>query len=129
MTGKEKIEKLTNSWYGFALFTGIATIFINGIGVFSILGAIVSTFISFLITFFFGRLLLKKSSFARYFLIVLSGIFAVLGVVGVGGAVYNFFGEWSLSLLVYAGFAAISVYQYAKSFNVLTDKSVKGYFA
>jgi hypothetical protein len=129
MDGKAKLEKLTNSWYGFALFTGVATFFMNGIGIFSIIGAAISTTVSLVLAFVFGRLLMRKSSFTRFFLIVVSGLAAVLGIVGIGGAIYTFFGEWSLSLLVYAGFCAVSVYMYAKSFSVLTDKSVKGYFA
>lgn len=129
MDGKEKIEKLTNSWYGFALFAGAASLLMNGIGIFSILGAIISTVTSLVFTFAFGRLLLRKSSFTRYALIFLSGLFSVLGILGIGSSIWTFFGEWSLSLLVYAGFCAVSVYMNARSFSVLTDKSVKGYFA
>ncbi|CAN5816171.1 hypothetical protein BH09MYX1_BH09MYX1_42330 [soil metagenome] len=129
MDGKEKIERLTNSWYGFGLFTGVASFLFNGIGIFSMIGAGISIFVSFCITFVLGRLLLRKSSVTRFGLIVVSGLFSVLGVLGIGSAIWTFFGEWSLSLLVGAAYATIAIYQHVKSINVLTDKSVKSYFA
>ena len=128
-TGKEKLENLTNSWYGFALVSGIATVAMNGIGVFSIVGAAMWTFFMFCVTFVLGRALIKKSSITRAFLLVVSAVFTVLGVLGVGSSVWSFFSEWSLSYLVYAAFGASSVYMHGRSFRVLTDSSVKAYFA
>jgi len=122
VTAKDKIQKLTNAWYGFAFFVGIANLLINGIGFFSISAAAVSTFISFVWTFVLGRLLLKKSSLTRTVLVVLSAISVVLGVLGAGSLVMK--GE-----LVMSGLMALSVYMNGRSFRVLTDKSVKAYFA
>ncbi len=129
MDGKAQIEKLVNTWYGFGLFTGFTTILMNGIGILSILGAIISTCIGFAITFALGRLLMRRSGVTRWLLVALSALSVVLGIVGIGGALWTFFTEWSFSLLVYAAFGVIGIYVNAKSFNVLTDKSVKAYFA
>lgn len=129
MDAKEKLEKLTNSWYGFAVFTGAVTFLTNGIGIFSAIGAAVSVFISWVFTFAIGRLLMRKSSLTRWVLIVLGGLSVVVGVVGIAGGLYTFVTESSLTYLLYAGYVSIAVYQHGKSINVLTDKTVKGYFA
>lgn len=128
MNAKEKLEKLTNSWYGFALFSGIVTFLANGIGVFSLVWAAVSVFVSFVFTFAMGRLLMGKSSLTRWVLIVLGGLSVILGVVGFVGGLYGFFTEWSFRYLLYSAYIAVAVYQHGKSLNVLTDKTVKGYF-
>lgn len=129
MTAKEKIEKLTNAWYGFDLFSAvIGLVFVNGIGIFSMVFAAIGLAISLLITFWIGRSLLGKSSFTRVVLLVLSTLFMVLGVLSTGRMVWAFFGEWSLSLLGYAAWSSISVYMYAKSINTLTDKTVRAHF-
>ncbi len=129
MDAKEKLEKLTNSWYGFAVFTGVATFLMNGIGIFSAIGAAISVFVSWVFTFAIGRLLLRKSSLTRWVLVVLGGLSVILGVLGIAGGLYTFFTEWSLTYLLYAGYVSVAVYQHAKSLKVLTDDKVKGYFA
>ena len=129
MDAKEKLEKLTNSWYGFAVFTGAATFLMNGIGIFSAIIAAVSVFTSWVFTFVIGRMLMRKSSLTRWVLIVLAGLSAVFGVVGIAGGLYTFVTEWSLMYLFYSGYVALVVYMHAKSIKVLTDTTVKGYFA
>lgn len=129
MDAKSRIENLINTWYGFALFNGVLTLFLNGIGVFSVIGAVFSFFVSLCITFVLGRLLLRKSSLTRILLIVVSLVGAVLGIVGIGGSLYQLVTEWSFSFLVYAGYAAIGTYMHTKSFRALTDRSVRAYFA
>jgi hypothetical protein len=49
MSAREKIENLTNSWYGFALFGGLFSFLQGGIGLFSALGAMGSTLVSLLV--------------------------------------------------------------------------------
>ncbi len=130
MMAKEKIEKLTNAWYGFDLFYSvIGFVFISGIGIFSAVGSLIGLAISLLITFWIGRSLIKKSSMTRTILIVFSALLMVLGVLGTGRLVWAFASEWSLSLLGYAALSVINVYMYARSINTLTDKSVRAYFA
>jgi hypothetical protein len=129
MDGKAKLEKLVNTWYGFGLFTGMAAFLMNGIGILSAMAAVFSTAISLAVTFVLGRLLFRRSTLTRWILVVLSGLSVILGVVGVGGAMWSFFSEWSFALLVYAGFCIVSMYVNAKSFSILTDRTVKGYFA
>ena len=83
MDAKEKLEKLTNSWYGFAVFTGVATFLMNGIGIFSAIGAAISVFVSWVFTFAIGRLLLRKSSLTRWVLVVLGGLSVIAQSIGV----------------------------------------------
>jgi len=79
MTAKEKIQNLTNAWYGFAVVAGIGAVLQNGIGFFSILAALGSTLFSFVLTYFFGRRLLAKSSLTRLFLVIVTALAALFG--------------------------------------------------
>jgi uncharacterized membrane protein YuzA (DUF378 family) len=65
----------------------------------------------------------------RILLVVISALGAIVGVLGVGQAIYTFFGEWSFSLLGYAALGLVGVSVNVKSFRVLTDKAVKAHFA
>ncbi len=128
MTGKQKIETLTHAWYGYALFTGVATLVQNGIGFFSIVGAAVSTLFSFAVTWFLGGRLLARSHVWRTILIGLSGIFAVLGTLASAKLGWLFIHDWSLATLVLTGLTVTNVGMNLKSIRVLTDASVKSYF-
>lgn len=129
MTAKQKIENLTHTWYGFTVFMGALQLLVNGLGVFSILGAAFSTVLSLVLSFAFGRLLLGGSSLTRVLLVVFSTFGAILGTLAAGQALYTFFGDWSFALLGYATLALVSVSVHVKSFRVLTDKSVKAHCA
>jgi hypothetical protein len=128
MTGKAKIEGLTNSWYGFAVFSAICSVLMNGIGFFSIGGALVGLVVSWIITFCLGKALLGKSSFTRAILILLSGLLTVLGTLGVAKMTWTFVQTWQLSVLAAAAYSAVNTWMNAKSFRTLTDSSVKAYF-
>jgi hypothetical protein len=128
MDGKSKIEALTNSWYGFALFAGIYSVVSNGLGFFTILFAAGSMAFSFVLTWFVGRRLLKKSSLTRMICIVVSGICSVLGAIGTAKAGWAFITEWSLSLLLTALFGAVTISMHVRSFRVLTSDAVKMYY-
>lgn len=129
MNAKQKIENLTHTWYGFTAFMGAMQLLINGLGVFSLLGAAFSTVFSLVLSFAFCRLLLGGSSLTRILLVVFSALGTLLGTLGAGQAIYAFFGEWSLALLGYAALALVSVSVNVKSFRVLTDKAVKTHCA
>jgi hypothetical protein len=128
MTAKEKIETLTNSWYGFDVVAGIVSIMQSGIGFFSLLTTLASTLFSFFITWFLGRRLLAKSSLTRFILIIVSALGSILGTVGAVRMGWTFLTSWSLIALLHAAFASVCVYMNARSFRVLTDESVKAYF-
>ena len=83
---------------------------------------------SVILTWFIGRRLLAKSSLTRMLLIIVTAISSVMGTVGVAKMGLQFFSTWSLSVALYAGLLAVGVYMNARSFKVLTDKSVKAYF-
>ena len=60
MTAREKIEGLTNSWYGYAVFGAVVSLWNSGIGLFSLLGTAVSFVFTIMLTWFIGRRLLAE---------------------------------------------------------------------
>ena len=128
MTATQKIEGLTNSWYGYAVFGAALRLWDNGIGLMSLITTAGAFLFSVLLTWFIGNRLKNKSSLTRFILLAGSGILSVLGSIGVAKMGWTFIHTFSLNVLFYAGITALSVYMNAKSFKVLTDKSVKAYF-
>ncbi len=128
MSAKEKIEGLTNSWYGFAVAAALLSLFQNGIGVFSLLATAASFVFSVVVTFALGRLLLGRSSFTRVVLLVLSAIGTVTGSLATVKLAGAFFDAWSLKLLLNIALVAAGVSMNFKSLRTLTDPSVKLYF-
>jgi hypothetical protein len=128
MTATQKIEGLVNSWYGYAAFGAALRLWDNGIGITSLITTAVSFLVTIMVIWFLGNRLKNKSSLWRMVLLVGSGLLSVLGTIGVAKMGWTFFQTFSLSVLFYAGITAVSVFMNAKSFKVLTDKSVKAYF-
>jgi hypothetical protein len=128
-TARQKIEGLTNSWYGYAVFGALISLWNNGIGFFSLFGTAASFLFTVFLTWFIGRRLLNKSSITRALLIAFTAIASLLGSYGAAKMGWQFVQTMSLSALVYTGFLATHVYMHARSFKVLTDKSVKAYFS
>lgn len=128
MSGKAKIERLTNSWYGFAVFSAICSVLMSGIGFFSIVLAIGGLLFSWFITFLIGRALIRKSSLTRFLLLLLSGLFMILGTIGTGKGAWSFIHSWQLSVLAYTAYTAVYTWMHARSFRTLMDSSVKVYF-
>ena len=128
MTATQKIEGLTNSWYGYAVFGAALSLWNNGIGFFSLIGTAASFVFSIFLTWFIGRRLLKRSSLTRLLMVLITAVSSVLGSIGVAKMGWNFFQTFSLSTLVYGALTAVAVYMNVKSFRVLTDTSVKAYF-
>lgn len=128
MTAREKIEGLTNSWYGYVVFTAGLSLLQSGIGFFSLLFAIVSLAATLCFTWFLGNRLLAKSSLWRMILLVVSSLTVVFGSLGLAKAGWMFLNDWSLRLLLGILFGAVSVGMHVKSIRVLTDSSVKAYF-
>ena len=129
MTARQKIEGLTNSYYGYAVFGAALSLWSNGIGFFSLIGTAFSFVFSILLTWFIGRRLLAKSTLTRVVLVVLTGIFSVLGSIGVAKMGWTFFQTMSLSVLLNTALVGVGAYMNIKAFRVLTDSSVKAYFA
>lgn len=127
MTATQKIEGLTNSYYGYAVFGAAVSLWNNGIGFFSLIGTALSFVFSIFLTWFIGRRLLAKSSLMRVVLVLFTGIFSVLGSISVAKMGWTFFQTMSLSVLLYTGLVGVGVYMNVKAFRVLTDKSVKAY--
>ena len=127
MNAKAKIEGLTHAWYGFAVVSALVSVFSNGIGVFSITSSAIGMIISFVITFFIGRALIKKSGLTRTLLILVSGIGTLLHVLGAARLAYASVENFSLTLLFWAFWAGVGVYMHGRSFKTLMDSSVKAY--
>lgn len=128
-TARQKIEGLTNSWYGFAVFGALLSLWNGGIGFFSLIGTAASFVFTLFLTWLIGRRLLAKSSLTRLLLIVLTGVVSVMDTVGVAQMGLTFFRTFSFTALAYVGVLGVHLYMNARSFRVLTDRSVKLYFA
>ncbi len=129
MSGRERIESLTHSWYGFSVFSAAAVLLERGLGVFSfILGGIGLAF-SFFVTWLIGRSLLGRSSLTRLLCLVVSlvaGLFAASNTVRLTGSLlHNFSLTAILEIALSAAYVAINI----QSFRTLIDKQVKAYFA
>jgi hypothetical protein len=130
MLAKEKIEALTTKWYGFALFVGLANLLMNGIGVFSIIGAGMATAFGIVMTWLIGRLLIRGGSTTRAIFVVLSVIGMIGGVLGAGGALVGIFqGAPVWSSLVMSVLMVSHTSMNLSSYRVLTERGVKAYFA
>lgn len=127
MRGKEKIEGLTRTWYGYAVFSALVSVLSNGIGVLSILGAAVGALVSIVIAYFMGRWLLSRSSFARMLLLVLSGLGTVLGVYGTGKMTMALFDSFSIAALGAIGVTILGTFMNFRTARVLFDRDVKSY--
>ncbi len=128
MSAKERIETLTNGWYGFTLFAGLISLLQSGIGIISLVLTGATTLFSLAFTFFLGRRLLARSSLTRSILVFSSALSAGLGLLGGAKLGMAFFHEWSLGILLTLAVTAGSVLMNVRSFRVLTDSSVKSYF-
>lgn len=128
MTARQKIEGMTNSWYGYAVFGAALSLWQNGIGFFSLFGTAAWFCFNVLLVWFIGRRLIKKGSLMRVTLVILTGLFSVFGTLGAAKMGWTFLHTWSLSVAMYAGISALGVYMNVRSFRVLTDSSVKAYF-
>ncbi len=128
MTARERIETLTNGWYGLAVFAALASILQNGIGFFSLFLTGLSTLVSFALTWFLGRRLLARSSVVRSLLVFFSVVFAFTGLLGVARFGLAFVSHFSLGALIDLAVSAGSVYMNVRSFRELGDASVKAYF-
>jgi hypothetical protein len=127
MSAQAKIEKLTNSWYGFNLFAGVMSLLMGGIGFFSMVWAALSTAFTLVVTYIIGRKLMNRSSLTRSLLLVASTVLVVLGVVGLVLSVLHF--EFSVRFLLRTILVGTAVSMHVKSIRVLTDRDVKAYFA
>ncbi|HVH47344.1 MAG TPA: hypothetical protein VM925_33645 [Labilithrix sp.] len=126
MGGKAKIEGLTNSWYGFAVFSAVCGV-LRDFGILSIVFGVAGLLFSWFVTFIIGRALINRSSLTRLFLILVSSLCSLFGVLAVGAAAWGFLQTWKLGLIAGGGYAAVSAWMHVKSLFTLMDRSVKAY--
>jgi hypothetical protein len=129
MSAKEKIRGLTTAWYGFSLFVGLANLAMNGIGIFSLVGAAIATVFGITMSWVIGRFLLARSSFVRVVIVVLSVVGMIASVLGAGGSLLSVFrGAPLWTSLVMSVLMLANASMNLRSFRVLTDDDVKAYF-
>ena len=127
MSGKAKIESLTNTWYGYAVFSAALSLLSNGIGFFSLLAR--GTWLAFALfgVFMIGRSLTKKSALVRAILICITSVMSVMGAVATGKMALSLMQSFELSTLATTAISAASVYMMGKSLKTLLDPQVKAY--
>ena len=109
MNARQKIEQLTRSWYGYSVFAAVLSVLglrasgvlslAIGLGISIAINA-VGLAISIAIVTFFGRKLLHRSSATRTFLVVISALFTVLGVLATLSGGWEFLRSWSLATMM-----------------------------
>src|SRR5438105_711913 len=99
MTGRAKIEGLTNAWYGYVLTSAVLSFLAGSWGIFSIAGRLTGLGISLLIVWAIGRSLVKKSSLMRTVLLLVTAFCTITGVLGIGRATLYLFDSFSFSLV------------------------------
>lgn len=127
MTARQKIEWLTNSWYGYELVTGALTLLRGSWGPISIFFNLLGLGIGLAITFWLGRSLMNRSSLTR-------ALLAIVSVISIGfGGLFLVFQGWGLwSSVTFAGLFNLGLTLAGltlnlRSYRVLTDSSVKAY--
>lgn len=137
MTPKEKLEQLTRTWYGYSVFAALVSVLsLRASGVLSLaigLGVLIAVnavglVLGIAFQTWLGRKLVARSSGTRLFLVVFSGLFAVLGVLSTLTAAWAFLHEWSLAALGEVVLAAVATTLNARSFRVLNETAVRAYF-
>ena len=137
MKAKEKLESLSHSWMGYAVCSSLFSVFglrASGMVSFAIgftLWAVINAVllaITLGVIAFFGRKLASGSSATRSFLIFVSGLFAVLGVLNLANEGRAFLSYWSLALILQMAATAVSVFMNARSFAILNSATVRAHF-
>lgn len=129
MSARAKIENLSNTWYGFAVASALATLLVEGISLWNIATGAIGLLFTLGFMFFISRRLLNKGRLTRWILIATTAFFSVSGAYGTVKAGWTFVHAWELRFIVAAVASAVTAWMMAKSFRVLTDSSVKAYFA
>jgi len=127
MSAKQKIEGLTNTWYGYFFFAALLKLWNGGFGVINIATTVLSFAFTALVVFFLGRRLVNKSSIWRFLLLCVSTVATLGGTYFAAKMGWAFVTTWQVSALIYAASSALTVYMYGRSLRVLTDSSVKAY--
>jgi hypothetical protein len=128
MSARERIESLTNSWYGYALFTSLLALLDRGIGLFSLFFTAMGLAFSVFVTWFLGNRLLARSGLWRTILLGVSLLASVFGLLGTVKLTGQLFTSFSMSTLFAIGAAVIWLGMNVQSFRTLTDPTVKSYF-
>jgi len=127
MTAKQKLESLTNAWYGFFFVSAVANL-LRDFGVIKAVFAALSFAATSFVVWFIGRRLQSKSSLTRMLMLIIAGIGTLSGSYAAAKLSWMFVHEWSLWILISALWSASAVVMYVRSWRTLTDSTVKAYF-
>ncbi len=125
-TGRDKIQSLTNAWYGATVFGALLSFLGNGPSVANLVGLGIGTTISLAIVFVIGRSLLNRSGFTRGLMVVLAAL--SLCIAGYGGYRMVVVESWTFAGLFMLGSVAITSMMNLHSIKVLTSRSANAYF-
>lgn len=137
MNAKQKLEQLTRSWYGYAVFAAILSVLsiqasgalslVIGLGLSIVVNAI-GLVLSIAFTALLGRKLVNRSAATRTFLVIFSGLFCVLGILGTASAAWDMLHLRSLASLCSVVMLASCTVLNGRSFGVLRETAVRAYF-
>ena len=138
MTPRQRIEGLTRSWYGYSVFAALLSVLsirasgplslIIGLGMSIVINTIGLVISIAVITWLGRKLTVSRSNPVRLFVVLFSGLFTVLGVLGVVSGLWAFLHEWSLASILNVVLMATCTMLNARSFRVLGDTAVRSYF-
>src|SRR5258708_4217690 len=129
MSARERIESLTNSWYGYTLFTGLLTALSRGFSLFWLFYSAAGVLFSLFITHLLGKWLLARSQLTRTVLLGGSLLFSVVGLVGTVKLTSQLLGSFSLGTLFEVGIAVVWLGMNVPSFRTLPSSDLKSYLA
>ena len=151
MTGKERIEGLTRTWYGFTVLAAAAGVAQVALWPFSagllfsplklLLGLVGSAFVlvfavgaglvgaaaGLCLVYLVGRALLGRSGLVRMALAVLTPLLAVLSGLSALRSLWAGVSHLALAPVLSACVAGMAAALYVRSFRVLVDPAVRGY--
>ena len=128
MSGKAKIENLTNAWYGYDVTSAGIAFLLGSWGILSIVGSLLGLGVSLFITYMIGRALRNRSSLTRVICIGASGLFTVLGTLSAGRATLSLLDSFSLTMVGMIAWSCVGIYMLGRSFMTLMSGDVKTYF-
>lgn len=129
MTARQKIEWLTNNWYGFAVVAAVVSIFQSGFGIFSMFLTGAGLAFSLGLTWLLGKMLLARSSMTRFILVIASMIGTTFHALVLAWYAWDFLANWKLAVIFKAALSIALLVMHVRSFKVLSDKDVKSYIA
>lgn len=151
MTARQRIEQLTQTWYGFTVFAAIASVVTVALWPFSagllfspaklaltVVGSafamvfaiglnVVALVIGLFVVSLLGRALLARSAVTRLLLVVLAPVLGVLTAYASLQQLWSGLSHLAMAPLLSGAVSGIAVSLYLRSWRVLTSQAVRDY--